>query len=388
MSMQVTCPGCQKKLAVKQELLGKKIKCAECQTVLALAAPKTPSAAASLVSSPKPTPQRKSVASPSGSFLVACPCGSKLRIPSSARGKQVRCSTCKNLLKIPAAKTAPAPTARPASAVTTPQGLGAGQPPATPGDGLPAFDQAGFDSAAPFPAPASPKPADDGFGTPAAGGDFSWDSLPSTGDVTPIVSSLPATQPASARTGARADDAALAAAGAFRPSLEEKMGGVVAATNQAGGRSWGEYFGNRIHLAIVGMMLAGPFIAFSGWQTTQKLAALEKEGVTVPGVILSGDEYRGRRSRSYSFEVAYATQEGDPRVNQFSVDSSFFHAHISGDSIGNDRVDVTYRPDDPDQAILVGGSTDSSAGMYIGLVMTVLGICGFCFTIFVSDIDF
>ncbi len=40
MSMQVSCPGCAKKLAVSQELLGKKIKCPGCQTVLALAAPK------------------------------------------------------------------------------------------------------------------------------------------------------------------------------------------------------------------------------------------------------------------------------------------------------------------------------------------------------------
>ena len=74
--------------------------------------------------------------------------------------------------------------------------------------------------------------------------------------------------------------------------------------------------------------------------------------------------------------------------DEFKVNKTFFNAHIAGDMIGNDQCEVLYNPDDPTEAVVVGGSTDNSASLYIGLVMFVLGTGGFCYTIFVGDIDF
>ncbi len=44
-----------------------------------------------------------------------------------------------------------------------------------------------------------------------------------------------------------------------------------------------------------------------------------------------------------------------------------------------DTVKLTYLNSDPDQAIIVGGTNDTSVNLWIGGVMTVIGLVGGAF---------
>ncbi len=142
------------------------------------------------------------------------------------------------------------------------------------------------------------------------------------------------------------------------------------------------------NLTILALILIGPIFFAYGLYTQQQQAALARVGVKVPGMIMAGEEIRGRKGRrSYSFSVAYVTQQGQAMLGDFSVNGSFFKAHISGDEIGDDQVEVIYHPDDPNEAMIVGGSSGGGANIFIGLVMTAIGIIGFVVTYF-FDFDF
>ena len=389
MSLQINCPGCSTKLAVPNEMLGKQIKCPKCQKLLALSAPKSASPA-------KPA----APAAAQATLTLGCPCGKKLKVPTTSRGKRVRCPGCQKLLQVPggpggtptatpAPSAAPLPSANPIPAAPLAAPLAAapadpfgtdplgGVPNAAPLGGVPAADPFGTAQPTPMGAPAADPFGDIGPIVPA-------------GAAAPAAGGFPAyTPPPSAPIGSPGNDhAALAAAGAYQPSLDEKMGAVAAAQHPSS-RDWGEFFGNRIHIFIFLMLLGGPVVAFFGWQAQQKMSRLKSVGVTVDGVILEGEERRGRKgSRSYKFTVMYSTEDGQVLTDEFSVKGNYFREHIAGDEINDAPVQVLYNPKDPKEAIIVGGSTDASLSLWIGLVAFILGICGTVYIVFVGDIDF
>ncbi len=63
----------------------------------------------------------------------------------------------------------------------------------------------------------------------------------------------------------------------------------------------------KIKLFAVIALLAGPFLTYSGHQEKERLAKLEKDGVTVDGFIEGGEWKRGKGSY-HQFDVSYTPQ--------------------------------------------------------------------------------
>ena len=61
------------------------------------------------------------------------------------------------------------------------------------------------------------------------------------------------------------------------------------------------------------------------------------------------------------------------------MNGKFFKSISSGDSMTVDTVKLTYLNADPEQAIIVGGTTDTGVNLWIGGVMTVIGLVGGAF---------
>lgn len=139
---------------------------------------------------------------------------------------------------------------------------------------------------------------------------------------------------------------------------------------------------SKFKLIAVIALLAGPIMAFMGYQDQQRLAALEKDGVTVPGFIEGGEWKRGKKgSKSYSFDVSYTPQSGAPQKQSFKINSDFFKAHATEQEVTDPNCQVRYLASDPKNAIVIGGSTDITALFGVGIGAAVIGLlgCGYLF---------
>ena len=122
-------------------------------------------------------------------------------------------------------------------------------------------------------------------------------------------------------------------------------------------------------------VIVGPFLTYNGHQDKERLAKLEKEGVTVDGIIEGGEWRKGRRSSSYKLEVSYKPQNGAQTQQTFQVSSSFFSAHASDKEVTDPAVKVRYLPSEiQDSAIIVGGSTDTTAMFGVGIGAFGIGL--------------
>jgi hypothetical protein len=131
----------------------------------------------------------------------------------------------------------------------------------------------------------------------------------------------------------------------------------------------------KIKLFAAIAIIAGPFITYNGHQEKERLARLEKEGVTVDGIIEGGEWSRGRRSKGYKFDVSYTPQNGAPVKQTFKVTSNYFSAHASDTAVTDPVAKVRYLPSAiQDSAILVGGSTNFTAGFNLGIGVFVGGL--------------
>lgn len=121
-------------------------------------------------------------------------------------------------------------------------------------------------------------------------------------------------------------------------------------------------------------IIAGPFFAYNGHQEKERLARLEKEGVTVDGIIEGGEWKRGKNS-NYQFDVSYTPQNAAPVKQTFKVTSNYFSAHASDTAVTDPLAKVRYLPSAiQDSAIVVGGSTDSTAMFGVGIGTFVTGL--------------
>ncbi|WP_395732652.1 DUF3592 domain-containing protein [Prosthecobacter sp.] len=130
----------------------------------------------------------------------------------------------------------------------------------------------------------------------------------------------------------------------------------------------------KIKLFAAIAVIAGPFLTYSGHQEKERLARLEKEGVTVDGIIEGGEWKRGKNS-NYQFDVSYTPQSSAPVKQTFKVTSNYFSAHASDTAVTDPVAKVRYLPSAiQDSAILVGGSTDFTAGFNLGIGAFVGGL--------------
>ena len=130
----------------------------------------------------------------------------------------------------------------------------------------------------------------------------------------------------------------------------------------------------KIKLFAAIAIIAGPFLTYNGHQEKERLARLEKEGVTVDGIIEGGEWKKGKNS-NYQFDVSYTPQNGAPVKQTFKVTSNYFSAHASDTAVTDPVAKVRYLPSAiQDSAILVGGSTDFTAGFNLGIGAFVGGL--------------
>ncbi|TDU81571.1 hypothetical protein EI77_00881 [Prosthecobacter fusiformis] len=129
-------------------------------------------------------------------------------------------------------------------------------------------------------------------------------------------------------------------------------------------------------IVAVVLVIAGPLIAYQGYQDGQRLDKIEKEGITVDGNINGGESKRsGKRSRSYNFNATFTPQGGSPVTKDFQVTSSFFSSRTSEDSITDPAIQVRYLAADVENsAIIVGGSKDMKINVKIGIGTLVVGL--------------
>lgn len=128
-------------------------------------------------------------------------------------------------------------------------------------------------------------------------------------------------------------------------------------------------------IAAAILIVAGPFLTFSGMAEKDHLAKLEKEGVTVDGTIHSGESSRGRRRSSHTFNASFMPDGSSPVSKDFKVTRTFFDAHAADGYIKDETIQIRFLPEDPAKtAIIVGGSTDDTWMFPIGIGCFVVGL--------------
>ena len=138
---------------------------------------------------------------------------------------------------------------------------------------------------------------------------------------------------------------------------------------------------SRLKLAAIIGLLGGPAFAFVGFKEKQKIENIEKNGVEVSGFPASGELKKGRRgSKTYSLTVEYPDSKGAPCTGDFKVTREYFESICTGDSITAESVKMKVLPDQPKEAIIVGGSTDDRFMFPFGIGAFLLGGIGTFFS--------
>ncbi len=136
------------------------------------------------------------------------------------------------------------------------------------------------------------------------------------------------------------------------------------------------------YVALLGI-LAGPVLAFMGWKEKQKLAVIEQDGVTVPAEIESGEMTKRKRTKTYKLTVGYKPQGASEVIHkEFTVKKAYVDMHVNDDTIKDTHAEVRYLPSDPQQAVLVGGSTDAAAMLPVGGAWGLIGLLTGAFMVF------
>ena len=135
-------------------------------------------------------------------------------------------------------------------------------------------------------------------------------------------------------------------------------------------------------IALLGL-IAGPGLAFVGWKEKQKLATIEKDGVSVPGEIESGEVTQRKRSKTYKLTVGYKPQGASEVIHkEFKVKKAYVDQHVTDNAIQDSHAEVRYLPSDPQQAVLVGGSADDTGMLPVGGAWGLLGLLTGAFMVF------
>lgn len=323
-------------------------------------------------------------------MVVACACGTKLKVAARSAGKQVQCPTCQRRLKIKSSAVPNTSSAQDSSAAAGVSfaSTGADAFAANP----PAEDP--FASNSSVGAPTSPATEPDLFAdAPAAPGEsVAWDELPSSpaGPAFPSApaadfpspsamptpaaspSAFPAAQaPTSPSPGQLSrEDAALAAAGGYSPSIEERQASV--------GDGDGGFEFNRFHLGLIVMFFLGPAMCFFGFKEMAHRSHIKATGVATVGIITDGWEKRGRKGRrSYHLKVTWQSEGGSEYNGTFDVSSSYY------DEVFLDMpIPVQYDTENPGDCILLDDRDNSMVTVMLGAAIFLVSIGGIGWTIY------
>lgn len=115
--------------------------------------------------------------------------------------------------------------------------------------------------------------------------------------------------------------------------------------------------------------IIGIFMMVVTFKAQRENERLDREGVTVVGEIVGGEESRGRRGRrSYKLDVTYSSEDRRVRHQKtLTVPKEVYEqAGVAGE------VPVTFLLSDPDVA-RAGERRDSAIGFVVGPVLALVG---------------
>lgn len=134
------------------------------------------------------------------------------------------------------------------------------------------------------------------------------------------------------------------------------------------------------------LIIGGLIAAGAGWNKSNKLDALEQEGIQTEAVIdkATVTERIGRRSGTKNrVDVTYKTKEGRKISNSIEVSSTFMKSISEGDAIKMDSIPLIYSEEDPSNAMLPGNDLGRhGVGMMLGL--SGIGVIGFLISMAMS----
>lgn len=122
---------------------------------------------------------------------------------------------------------------------------------------------------------------------------------------------------------------------------------------------------------FIAALLAGLGMAVWGFLDYQKMSKLDRGGVVTDGVVVNQQAERNRRSTSYYLTVNYTPAGKNPITKSFIVSQSYYNLKSVGGSCK-----VKYLPNDPETAIILGGSLDASDFLWIGSAIAAVGLIG------------
>lgn len=136
----------------------------------------------------------------------------------------------------------------------------------------------------------------------------------------------------------------------------------------------------RFKLIAILALVVGPIMAFLGFKEKQRIGKIESDGVEVVGVPIGGEMKKGRKgAKTYTITVMYPDGKGAPLRKDFKVKRAYFESISEEDSITADTVPVKFLADQPDEAIIVGGSDDDRLMFPVGIGAFILGGVGTIF---------
>jgi hypothetical protein len=137
---------------------------------------------------------------------------------------------------------------------------------------------------------------------------------------------------------------------------------------------------SRLKLLAVAALIGGPILAYSIRNEVEERKLVEKDGKTVPGVVIDGDIRSKRGSKSYKFNVTYPAPDATPVTKKFSVPREFAERYVTNNTLVRDDVEVRYLPSDPQKAFLVGGNQPVPEMEYVGYGLAAVGAIGTYFS--------
>lgn len=133
---------------------------------------------------------------------------------------------------------------------------------------------------------------------------------------------------------------------------------------------------SRLKLLAIVALIGGPALALHTRNEMNERAKIQQEGVTVPGVVTDGKVRKKRGSRSYTFDVAYATPDGKTVTKNFSVPKNFAEKYVQNDAFIRHDVEVRCVPSDPNVAFIVGAGDGNPELEYVGYGLGAVGLVG------------
>lgn len=132
----------------------------------------------------------------------------------------------------------------------------------------------------------------------------------------------------------------------------------------------------RLKLLAIVALIGGPIFGYSVRKEMQERAVIEKDGVTVPGVIVDGETSTRKGNKTTRFNIEYATPDGKKTVKKFRVPKTFAETYVKGDALVRDDVQVRCLASDPEKSILVGAGNGNPEMEYIGYGLGLVGLVG------------